>query len=251
MKKTILALSILAINATVIAQDTMRMNTNISGRVAARDMRGATDPPALPVLETFVPQEAASLASGKYGKALYSVKQLRVASGDSAYQVTLMDSGQTRLEWIGGDGAMVTNIYRVDTGDMATENQMDSNNNRTIRDTAMNNMNNLNNTTGDTTMKKDTMNMNNRDTMNMKKDTMNMNNRDTSLRNMDNMNIRDTATKRDTMNRNGTSSVEINKMSGQGKLEGDSSIALFKIGNQMKFLEHITFIRRRIGCVDC
>ncbi len=236
MKKTILALSILAINATVIAQDTMRMNTNISGRVAARDMRGATDPAALPVLETFVPQEAASLASGIYGKALYSVKQLRLASGDIAFQVTLMDSGQRSLECIGGDGAMVTNIYRVDTGDMATDNQMNSNNNRTIRDTAMNNMNNLNNTTGDTTMKKD---------------TMNMNNRDTSLRNMDNMNIRDTATKRDTMNRNGTSSVEINKMSGQGKLEGDSSIALFKIGNQMKFLEHITFIRRRIGCVDC
>ncbi len=118
MKTTILAFLILAAN-TAIAQDTtMRMNTNTDGRIAARDMQGAAAPAALPSIETFVPQEAASLATGKYGKALYSIKQLRVASGDSAYQVALMESGQTRLEWIGGDGNIVTNIYRVDTVSM-------------------------------------------------------------------------------------------------------------------------------------
>ncbi|MDQ3683451.1 MAG: hypothetical protein M3352_10330 [Bacteroidota bacterium] len=252
MKKTILALSILAINATVIAQDTMRMNTNISGRVAARDMRGATDPPALPVIETFVPQEAASLASGKYGKALYSVKQLRVASGDSAYQVTLLDtsSGQTRLEWIGGDGAVVTNIYRVDTGEMA--NQM--NPNMAVTDTSMNNMNNMNRDTSmrnmnnmnrDTSMRKDTMNMN-RDTS-MR--NMNNMNRDTSIRNMNNMNNKDT-TRRDSVRSNGTSYIDIKfKMSEGGKPGEDLNIVLSKLITPMKFVGDITLIHRRLNVI--
>lgn len=158
MKKTILALSFLGISAAVIAQDSMRvMNTDISGRVAARDMRGETDPPALPVLETYLPPEAVSMVTGKYGKSLYSIKQLKVGNGDSAYQVTLIDNGVMREEWVGGDGMVVTNMYRVDTGVMATERPMNNNRN--------NNMNNMNRT--DSSMIRDTAvsNMNDRPVM--------------------------------------------------------------------------------------
>jgi hypothetical protein len=264
MKTTILAFLILAAN-TAIAQDTtMRMNTNTDGRIAARDMQGAAAPAALPSIETFVPQEAASLATGKYGKALYSIKQLRVASGDSAYQVALMESGQTRLEWIGGDGNIVTNIYRVDTGEMA--NQMNPNNNMTVSDTTMNNMNNMNRDTSmrnmnnpnrDTSMRN--MNNMNRDTSmrnmnNMNRDTSmrnmnNMNNRDTSMRNMNNMNNRDT-TRRDSMRLNGTSYIDIKyKMSEGGKPGEDLNIVLSKISSPTKFVGDVNLIRRRVNLI--
>ena len=239
MKTTILALLILAVH-TVVAQDTtMRMNTNTDGRIAARDMQGAAAPAALPSIETFVPQEAASLATGKYGKALYSIKQLRVASGDSAYQVALMESGQTRLEWIGGDGNIVTNIYRVDTGEMA--NQMNPNNNMTVSDTTMNNMNNMNR---DTSMRN--MNNPNRDTS-MR--NMNNMNRDTSMRNMNNMNNRDT-TRRDSMRLNGTSYIDIKyKMSEGGKPGEDLNIVLSKISSPTKFVGDVNLIRRRVNLI--
>jgi hypothetical protein len=287
MKTTILALLILAAN-TVIAQDsTMRMNTNNDGRIAARDMKGAAAPAALPLFETFVPQEAANVATSKYGKALYSIKQLRVASDDSAYQVALMESGQTRLEWIGGDGNIVTNIYRVDTGEMA--NQMNPNNNMAVTDTSMNNINNMNRDTAmrnmdnmnrdtsmrnmnnmnrDTSMRRDTMNMsrdtsmrnrnnmnrdtsmrnmNNRDTS-MRRDTMNMG-RDTSIRNMNNMNNRDT-TRRDSMRLNGTSYNDIRyKMSEGGKPGEDLNIVLSKLSSPMKFVGDIKLIRRHIKTI--
>jgi uncharacterized surface protein with fasciclin (FAS1) repeats len=150
MKKTILALFLMAISAVLFAQDSMRvMNSDISGRVAARDMRGETDPPALPVLETYLPPEAISMATGKYGKSLYSIKQLKVGSGDSALQVVLLENGMIREEWVGGDGMVVTNAYRMDTGAMAMDRPMNNNMNNS-------NMNNMN--------RKDSMNNMNRDT---------------------------------------------------------------------------------------
>lgn len=254
MKKIVLPLLILT-STTIIAQDSVRINNNMDGRIAARDMRGATDPPALPVIETFLPQEATNSASGKYGKSLYSIKQLRVASGDSAFQVTLLDtsSGQTRLEWIGGDGAVVTSIYRVDTGEMVTDNQMNPNNNMSNRDTTTrNNVNNLNNTTGDTSMRnmnRDTS-MRNMDNMNrdtpMRRDTMNMN-RDTSTRNMP-ANTRDTTTRRDSIRPNGTSYSDLKyKRKEQGKPGEDLSILLSKLSNPMRFAGDMNFIRRRVS----
>jgi hypothetical protein len=198
MKKTIIGILILAVSATAIAQDSMRMNADISGRIAARDMRGATDPPALPVIETFVPQEVVSMVSGKYPNGLYSVKQLRVASGDSAYQVVLVDSTETKLEWLAGDGNIITDIYRVDTGIMATGNP-----------TINNNMNNM-----DTSMNTRDANLNN----NMNRDTMNnMNTMDTSMNNMnrDNMNNMDTSMNnmnRDTMNNMNAMDTSMNNM---------------------------------------
>ncbi len=55
-------------------------------------MVGIIDRQALPVRETFVPEGVMSMVSGKYPNGLYSVKQLKVASGDSASQVVLLAS---------------------------------------------------------------------------------------------------------------------------------------------------------------
>ncbi|MFN2458856.1 MAG: hypothetical protein ABR502_11705 [Chitinophagaceae bacterium] len=213
MKKSLLSLFLLAICTTVMAQDTtFRVNNtttdrlpagnDMNNRVAARDMRGAPDPPALPVLETYVAQEVVSLVNGKYGKNLYSVKQLRVASGDSAFQVRILENDTTRQEWIGADGAIVTNIYRVDTGTMETSTQMDPNMN----------------ITSDTTMVRDTA-------MNITDTTMN------------DMNMGDTATRRDTMNLNGTSYIKTSN-------KGIAGTAIFE---DLGYSENISFIRRRLG----
>jgi hypothetical protein len=247
MKKTILASLILAVSVTAFAQDSMRMNSDLSGRMAARDMRGATDPAALPVIETFVPQEVVSMVTGKYPNGLYSVKQLRIASGDSAYQVVLLDSIETRLEWLGGDGAVVTNIYRVDTGVMATDDPMNMNNNMNTMDTSMNNrdanMNNMNRDTMNNMNMDTSMNNMNRD-MNTMDTSMNNMNRDT-MNNMNNQNIRDTATRRDSMNMSRTNPVDIN----YNRNNGSGRILLYAI-KQTSYSERKNFVRRRINTFD-
>ncbi len=144
------------------------MNVDLSDRVAARDLRDLPPPfAALPVLRTFVPPEAISQASGKYGKKLYAVTQLKVGGGQDAYQATLMENGQISYEWIGSDGGIITNIYRVDTGAMSTSNPMNPDNN--MNNTNMNNLNNRRDTTmmnsADTSMKRDTNTRNKPDSM--------------------------------------------------------------------------------------
>jgi hypothetical protein len=157
MKQMILAGFMLCISTIAISQDTIsrssNMNVSVENRVAARDLRDLPPPAAaLPVLQTFVAPDTVTQVTSKYGKGLYAITKLKVGNGQDAYQVALLENAQVRYEWIGADGSVVTDIYRVDTGGTTQGNQMNSTNNMN------NNMNtNINRT--------DTSGMNRTDTM--------------------------------------------------------------------------------------
>jgi hypothetical protein len=220
MKKIILALSVVA-SITAMAQDSVRiMNTDFTNRVAARDMRGQTDPPALPVIETYLPPEALTMATGKYGKGLYSVKQLRIGNGDSAYQVILIEDSVTRLEWIGVDGSVVTDMWRTDTGTMSTgtpmapTQNMNINNNVVTTDTTS--------TTVDTTMT-----------------TV-----DTTMNNMNNPVIADTTATMDTTTVRDSSSLGVKYRKGNHNLAGYRNRIWIETTG-MKDTDDAYYIRRR------
>lgn len=83
------------------------------------DTRGNSYKVALPVLNSFVPEEVISKAIAQYGHNIYAVNRVKVTDGKDAYQVTLIENGQMRSEWIGEDGSTVQNVYRVEEEDNA------------------------------------------------------------------------------------------------------------------------------------
>jgi hypothetical protein len=84
---------------------------------------------ALPVTQSFVPEEIITKALGMYGSNIYSINRVRAANGIDAYQVTVLENGMSRTEYIGEDGATVAaiDIFRNDGAEMNTLNSSSSN----------------------------------------------------------------------------------------------------------------------------
>jgi hypothetical protein len=80
---------------------------------------------ALPVLQSWIPDNVITSALNLYGNNIYSVNKIRAANGNDVYQVNILENGMTRTEYIGLDGQPVntTDIFLVPGIDM---NQMNS-----------------------------------------------------------------------------------------------------------------------------
>jgi hypothetical protein len=239
MKNILFAFLFLSAGATVLGQDPMQTNRNdLSGRTAARDMNKTVTPPALPVYNTYIPPEITTRTTGTYSKGLYAITQVKSALKETAYQVTLLDNGQTKYEWIDENGAAVATVFRTpetdSINDLAYRNMMNgvrdstqgmqntgnptnvnANNSNMQQNNQMNNANkqmnnNMNNQTRaatDTVNRMNNNNMGNMNNMNTMDSTRNKNRMDstrnmtdTSRSNMDTTMRRDTATRRDTIN---------------------------------------------------
>jgi hypothetical protein len=84
---------------------------------------------ALPVTQSFVPEEIITKALGMYGSNIYSINRVRTANDIDAYQVTVIENGMSRTEFIGEDGATVAaiDVFRNDGAEMNTLNNSSSN----------------------------------------------------------------------------------------------------------------------------
>jgi hypothetical protein len=102
---------------------------------------------ALPKLHSYVPEELVSRVGSMYGPTVYSIGQIRTANGEPAYQVTLVENGQSRMEWLREDGTSIQNVdvYRTEEATMTTETNMNSNMNTNTSTDA--NLNSANTTT--------------------------------------------------------------------------------------------------------
>lgn len=99
---------------------------------------------ALPVIQSYVPEEVISKAIGMHGQNLYSITSVRTAEGQEAYHITLIENGQTRSEWVGTDGSTIANAYRTDDANAAwgaPNNSQWNNNQMNSNSTQMNNNN--------------------------------------------------------------------------------------------------------------
>src|SRR5215217_7536642 len=108
MKQAIFVLSLTGLGLAAMGQNTAPAGNMAEGRTAARDMKADASPAALPVMQTYVPTDVMSKATGSYGKNLYAVTQVKSATGTNAYQVTLLNAGgETKSEWIDSVGTAV------------------------------------------------------------------------------------------------------------------------------------------------
>ncbi|MDB5197394.1 MAG: hypothetical protein JWP88_1765 [Flaviaesturariibacter sp.] len=77
---------------------------------------------ALPVIQSWVPEEVVTSALGMYGTSIYSVNRIKGANGQDLYQVTLLENGMSRMEYLNADGTTVaaTDVFRTDDMQMNT-----------------------------------------------------------------------------------------------------------------------------------
>lgn len=79
------------------------------------DNRGNGYSLALPVLMTYVPENVVDQAVKRYGTNLYSITGVKTGDGTKeAYLINLIDRGQSRMEYVGDDGAAVSEVWRID-----------------------------------------------------------------------------------------------------------------------------------------
>ena len=66
-----------------------------------------------PLRKSFVPDEIVSQAIQKYGASLYAIGSSKGANGQDMYNVTLIENGQSRTEWMNTDGSTADNHFRT------------------------------------------------------------------------------------------------------------------------------------------
>lgn len=76
---------------------------------------GTTYMVALPVTQTYVPDDVISRVGSMFGPAIYDIAALKGSEGQNIYHVRLIENGQITDRWIGDDGATVASPYRVET----------------------------------------------------------------------------------------------------------------------------------------
>jgi hypothetical protein len=76
---------------------------------------------ALPVLNGYIPEEVITKSLSMYNNSLYSITRVKAANGQDAYQVSLIDGGVARTEFIGEDGTSFAaiDVFRHDDAEMA------------------------------------------------------------------------------------------------------------------------------------
>lgn len=69
---------------------------------------------ALPVIQTYVPENIITSAIQKFGSSLYSIAMVKTNGGNSAYQVGLLQGGQLAMQYLDDNGVTVADVWRVE-----------------------------------------------------------------------------------------------------------------------------------------
>jgi hypothetical protein len=65
---------------------------------------------ALPVIQSWVPEDVITSALTHYGNNLYAINKVRAANGQEVYQVTVLNNGEARSEYLNADGSSVAAV---------------------------------------------------------------------------------------------------------------------------------------------
>jgi hypothetical protein len=67
-----------------------------------------TNPPSLPVFETYISANAVTNFKNKYGANLYDITKIKSTSGQDIYVVRVLDNGQVRTDYVDENGNTVS-----------------------------------------------------------------------------------------------------------------------------------------------
>ena len=124
------------------------------------DQRGSGYSLALPVLQTYVPENIVASALNKYGSNLYSISMVKTNTGNDTYVVGLLDRGQISMHYLDESGVTVSDVWRTeDYGTMqstqsnaAMDGQQGTINNQGDQQWNQNNQQNMNHQDGNKDM---------------------------------------------------------------------------------------------------
>jgi hypothetical protein len=75
---------------------------------------GATYSVALPVTQTWMPDEVINKMSSMFGPSIYDIAMIKGAGGQNIYHVRLSENGQMRSQYIGEDGTTINDPFVTD-----------------------------------------------------------------------------------------------------------------------------------------
>ncbi|MCW3072984.1 MAG: hypothetical protein JWP69_53 [Flaviaesturariibacter sp.] len=154
---------------------------------------------ALPVTQSWVPEEVITSALNTYGTSIYAVNRIKGATGQELYAVTVLENGVSRTEYLNLDGTSVAalDVFRTDNMQMdpATGTW-----NNTSSNAAMGNTNSSTNTTNGTGTNNSNLNTTNMNGTTNNMGTTNMN----TNTNTQTGNTNGTGTKKTTNTKSGT-----------------------------------------------
>jgi hypothetical protein len=78
------------------------------------DQKGSGYALALPVIQTYVPEEIIDKALNKYGATLYSIGMVKAVDTGNVYQLGIIERGQMRMEYLNESGTTVANVWRTE-----------------------------------------------------------------------------------------------------------------------------------------
>lgn len=95
------------------------------------NMAGATYNLALPVTQTYVPDDVLGKVSSLFGPMIYDITTLKGANDQNIYQIRLLENGALKSSWIDDGGNNVMDPYRsamdMQNSNMNTEGSMNNN----------------------------------------------------------------------------------------------------------------------------
>ncbi|HEX2606184.1 MAG TPA: hypothetical protein VHK91_02350, partial [Flavisolibacter sp.] len=109
--------------------DWYRASYNTNGRYShvMYNDRGDNFTVALPVTQSYVPDDIINKLSSQYGPAIYDVTTIKSSDSTNIYQVRTIENGQVKSSWIAEDGSMVADPFRKDEVIMDANNGMNMN----------------------------------------------------------------------------------------------------------------------------
>ncbi len=119
MKKTMWMSLLMGSSVAAVAQGAPMPNANVSG---------AAVPLTQPVLNTFVPEDIIAKVKSVHGAGLYSITMLKGVDSQAIYGVTVIESGVSKIQWMGADGAVASNVFRTDAPAEVAPNPMGNTN---------------------------------------------------------------------------------------------------------------------------
>ncbi|RYF86820.1 MAG: hypothetical protein EON98_02490 [Chitinophagaceae bacterium] len=94
---------------------------------------------ALPVIQTYVPEDIIDKALNKYGASLYSIGMVSGVDTGNVYQLGIIQNGQMHSEYLNDNGVTVANVWRTEEN-MGTAGSLNS----TDANAAMGSQDNMN-----------------------------------------------------------------------------------------------------------
>ncbi len=73
---------------------------------------------ALPVINTYVPENVIEAAINHYGANLYSITTIKAVNNEMVYQVCLMENGIARTVWMNPQSTIFTSFDKMRDGDL-------------------------------------------------------------------------------------------------------------------------------------